>query len=78
MKLYLILVKLFVVSALLIISNNNLALAESSNRVLFWDQYYHWLSTTFDQGIQLTGYVVRSEWLPETSASNVSTTYLLP
>lgn len=69
MKLYLVFVKLFVISALLIVSNNNLALADSHNRELFWDQYHNWLSVTFDHGLELTGYVVRSDWLPVTHNS---------
>ncbi len=66
MKLYLVFLKLFVISALLIVSNNNLALADPQNRELFWDQYYSWLTVTFDHGLELTGYVVRSDWLPTT------------
>lgn len=69
MKLYLIIVKLFVISALLIVSNYNLALKDADNRELFFNAYYGWLSTTFDKGLYVTGYVVRSEWLPDTSAN---------
>lgn len=69
MKLYLILVKLFVISALLIVSNYNLALKDADNRDLFFNAYYGWLSTTFDKGLYVTGYVVRSEWLPDTNVN---------
>ena len=69
MRLYLVLLKLFVISALLIISNRNLALHDDSARELFIDEYYHWLSGTFDKGAFLTGYVVRSEWLPDTNVN---------
>ena len=72
MKLYLVLLKLFVISALLIVSNRNLALHDASARELFIDEYYHWLSGTFDKGAFLTGYVVRSEWLPDTSSNRTS------
>lgn len=68
MKLYLALLKLLFVSALLIISNNNLAIADPASRAVFWDQYHAWLSRTFDQGVEITGYVVRSDWLPDTGA----------
>lgn len=70
MKFYLALIKLLLVSALLIISNNNLALADPHNRALFWDQYYAWLSRAFDQGVEITGYVVRSDWLPEAGSNS--------
>ena len=66
MKFYLVFLKLFVISALLIVSNNNLALADAHNREQFWNQYHSWLSVTFDHGLELTGYVVRSDWLPVT------------
>lgn len=67
MRLYLVLVKLLVISALLIISNYNLALRDAENRAVFFESYYGWLSDTFDKGVYVTGYVVRSEWLPDTS-----------
>ena len=65
MKIYLFLIKLFAISALLIISNNNLALSDASKRELFFENYHSWLSETFDHAVYLSGYMIRSEWLPD-------------
>ena len=67
MNLTLLFIKLFFISALLIVSNGNLAMHDSVNRKIFWDQYYTWLEGIFDKGVYLTGYVVKSEWLPDTA-----------
>lgn len=66
MKLILILIKVFVIGALLIISNQSLALDSSENRDIFIDEYSLWLSHLFEKGIAIAGYVVKNEWLPET------------
>lgn len=83
MKLSLILIKLFVISALLIISNYNLALHSSENRAVFWNHYHVWLGGLFDKASYLTGYVVNAEWLPTpdtlgTSAPVNNTIRMLP
>jgi hypothetical protein len=77
MKVSLIFIKLFVLSALLIISNGNLALHDSTNRKIFLDHYYIWLSEIFDKSIYITGYVLKSEWLPDTVSSNESQAFVL-
>ncbi len=53
MKTFLILIKVFVIGALLIISNENLALSSSENR------------HQFDHGVVVVGYVVGNQWLPD-------------
>ena len=65
MKSFIILVKILVLSALLIISNNNLALHDSAERGKFFDLYFGWLSSFYDKAVYITGYVVRAEWLPD-------------
>ena len=65
MKLLMILIKVFVIGALLIISNGNLAMSDSANRERFAGEYTAWLSQLFDKGIVVVGYVVGNEWLPE-------------
>lgn len=65
MKLLMILIKVFVIGALLIISNNNLALEVPENRQIFFGQYTAWLSQLFDHGAVVVGYVVGNEWLPD-------------
>ena len=65
MKLLMILIKVFVIGALLIISNNNLALEVPENRAIFFGKYTTWLSELFDHGVVVVGYVVGNEWLPD-------------
>jgi hypothetical protein len=65
MKSSIIVLKVLVLSALLIISNNALALHDPVDRQQFFDLYLSWLSGFYDKAIYLTGYVVRAEWLPD-------------
>lgn len=64
MKVTLILVKLLFLGALFIISNHNLHLNDHAEREVFLEMYYNWIDNLFDQGIQVTSYVVKFEWLP--------------
>ena len=65
MKTSIILVKVLVLSALLIISNNSLALHDPQQRDHFFNLYLSWLSGFYDKAVYITGYVVRAEWLPD-------------
>ena len=65
MKTVMILIKIFLIGALLIISNNNLALEVPQNRDKFFNFYTVWLSQLFDHGVVVVGYVVGNKWLPE-------------
>jgi len=67
MKLPMIIFKLLFLGALFISSNYNLHLADTGERELFLDLYYTWLGNLVDQGIDVTGYVVKFEWLPESN-----------
>lgn len=67
MKAILIFIKIFVIGALLIISNENLAMSSSENRHQFFDEYTTWLSELFDHGLVVVGYVVGNQWLPNSS-----------
>lgn len=69
MKLSLLFIKLFVISALLIVSNHNLALRDPDARSAFVDYYTVWLAGIFDQGVYITGYVVNADWLPKDANS---------
>ncbi len=60
-----ILTKVLVIGALLIISNNNLALEFHENRTVFFEEYTAWLSELFDHGAVVVGYVVGNGWLPD-------------
>lgn len=53
-----------IIGALFIISNQNLALSDGDNFAKFRVSYYSWFSHIFDNGKNIAGYVVKSEWLP--------------
>jgi hypothetical protein len=65
MKIQIIIVKLIVLGALFIISNQNLHLAVASERAIFFDTYTSWFTNIIHQIAQITGYVVRFDWLPK-------------
>ena len=64
MKIQIIVVKLLFMGALFIISNQNLHLAIVSERDIFFNAYGSWITGVFQQIVQLTGYVIRFDWLP--------------
>lgn len=64
MKLILLVLTFFVLGALFIISNQNLALHDSEDFRVFRQEYYTWVSHLFNNGQGILGYVVKSEWLP--------------
>ena len=55
----------FTLSALLIISNNDLALYEKENYKIFLDSYVEWLDKLSANYQRLTGEVIKLDWLPE-------------
>ena len=65
MKIQIIIVKLLVLGALFIISNQNLHLGIPEEREVFFDAYSGWVTNIFYQIVDITGYVVKFEWLPE-------------
>lgn len=65
MKASIIIIKLLFLAALLIVSNNELYLKDAGDREVFFNHYYSWLEKLFDQGMGVTSYVVKSEWLPK-------------
>ncbi len=66
MKVLLILIKIFAIGALLIISNQGLAISDAGNRDIFIEDYSSWLSHLFEKSLSIASYVVKSEWLPST------------
>ncbi|HEA46396.1 MAG TPA: hypothetical protein ENH99_01295 [Candidatus Pacearchaeota archaeon] len=70
MKLPIIVVKLLVLGALFIISNHNIHLLVPEERQVFYDSYTGWLENLFDQSADVTGYVVKFEWLPKNFESS--------
>lgn len=65
MKIILILMKIFVIGALIIISNQGLAMGIAENRDYFIHEYSVWLTHLFEKGLSIASYVIKSEWLPE-------------
>ena len=69
MKIYLFILKFLFIGALFIVSNNNLHLINLEERNVFYSNFYSWLSGLFDSVGQITGYVTKSQWLPQTSSN---------
>ena len=63
--LILIVIKFFLISALFIISNENLHLGDPLERETFFDAYSSWLGNIFNQSKQIAGSVIDLKWLPE-------------
>ena len=55
----------FILGALLIISNNNLALISKSNLKTFSVLYVNWLSDIYSNSYSLTGKIIQLDWLPK-------------
>ena len=67
MKISIVIVKLFFLAALFLVSNHNLHLTVQSERQEFFGYYYTWLSDLYSQMVQISGFVVKAEWLPESN-----------
>jgi len=65
MKLIMIVLMFFTLSALLIISNNDLTLYERENYEIFRYSYVEWLESIFENSQKITGEAIRLDWLPE-------------
>ena len=55
----------FILGALLIISNNNLALIYKDNFKTFSVLYAGWLNRVYSNGYSLTGKIIQLDWLPK-------------
>lgn len=55
----------FILGALFIISNNNLALIKRENIQIFSNLYSKWLNDIYSNTYSLTGKVIQLEWLPK-------------
>jgi len=65
----LILIKFFLISALFIISNENLHLGDPVERETFFDTYYTWLGNIFNQTKEIVNSVINLKWLPDEASS---------
>ncbi len=64
MKITMVVLKLLFLGALFIASNHNLHLNDNTEREIFFNYYVSWISNLFHQGVDVTGYVIKFEWLP--------------
>lgn len=55
----------FALSALLIISNNDLALYKEENRQEFNELYTGWLDDVYSNVLSITGNIVKLDWMPK-------------
>ena len=69
MKIILVILIFLLMGAFFIVGNGDLALKDADKMERFRGLYYDWLTNLFDNGKQITGYVVDSEWLPETASN---------
>ena len=65
----LILIKFFFISALFIISNEDLHLGDPIDREIFFNTYHTWLGNIFSQTVELTSSVINLKWLPDDNFS---------
>ena len=65
MKIILFILIFFILGALLIISNNNLALIHKDNMNTFTFLYGKWLDDIYSNSYSLTGKVIQLDWLPK-------------
>ncbi|HKZ34143.1 MAG TPA: hypothetical protein VJ142_02830 [Candidatus Nanoarchaeia archaeon] len=64
MKIQILIVKLLVLGALFIISNQNLHLLVSQEREIFFNTYSGWITDIMGKIVDVTGYAVKLKWLP--------------
>jgi len=67
MKFWIVVVKFLVIGALFLVSNNDLNMGNMDERAEFIGMFSSWMVGLYDQTIEISGYVVNSEWLPRES-----------
>ena len=65
MKVLILFFMIFVLSGLLIISNNNLYMSEKENINVFFKLYGEWLGKIYFNSQVLTGNAIGLDWSPE-------------
>jgi len=55
----------FIISALLIISNNNLSLIKDQNIKTFSQLYLNWIDKIYSNTQKITGNIIKLNWIPE-------------
>ncbi len=65
MKVLVVILMFFVISALMIISNNDLAMLKKGNIEKFSESYVIWINQIYLNFQILTGDIVKLDWLPK-------------
>ena len=65
MKIFIFILMFFIIGALLIISNNNLAMYQQSNVVEFSELYVEWFDGLYANSQILIKEIVKLNWLPK-------------
>jgi len=65
MRIYLFIMVFLLIGAFFIISNDNLHINKSAEVGKFFKSYYVWFGGLFENVKGISGYVVKSEWLPD-------------
>lgn len=65
MKIWMFLIIFLLVGAFFIISQNNLALSQQGNFQKFVGLYSTWFGKLAGNGVNIAGYVVKMNWLPD-------------
>ena len=65
MRLLIFVIIFFILGALVIISNNNLALYNKENLEIFSQLYINWLDDVYSNVYNLTGKIIELDWLPK-------------
>ena len=69
MRLLIFVMKFFLIGAFFIISTQNLALVHEGNLEIFVHEYGSWLVDVAQKTGGLTAYVVKVEWLPNSTGA---------
>ena len=70
MKLYILITMFILIGALFIISENHLSLSKSNDRTEFSSLYFNWLSQIWNNTRQVTGYLIKMDWLPKNETAS--------
>jgi len=65
MRVWLIIAAFFILSALLIISNNGLVMSNGENLGVFLKMYSSWANQLYGNFQTITGDVIKLEWFPK-------------
>ncbi len=71
-KILIILLIILVISAYLVKSNNNLKLSDSKDLSTFISLYSGWIFNTYTNVKDITGYAIKKEWIPKSSANSTN------